>query len=299
MVKAKLTVIVVLSACLLLGFASFAYAAEGDTDYLDWNEVSALPGQGTSPHGGYSTTTSKCAVCHSVHAASFMGESLLQSPAAEACEYCHVGGAGGYTQVYDGNPANYSGSDLPNAHNYLNDGLGNVSGVACFNCHSVHAADNRMTDNAYLTQRLLIGPKTAAEIPGVNSDPLAGLPRSTDTSDTALAKWCATCHFTLGGTYTYWGEYNGASHVMTTATASYSGSGSYTGKVAWQDSNYCASCHASGYQTPAWPHYTEGVRFLVAGANASESVPATNTSQDGICLRCHRSADGDGIGIDY
>lgn len=50
-----------------------------------------------SPHGGFLTSTVKCAVCHAVHtaapaqnAAAPVADTLLRTKAADACGYCHV-----------------------------------------------------------------------------------------------------------------------------------------------------------------------------------------------------------------
>lgn len=305
MSRARASILVV-AAVVAMTVVAPAFAATGFSGYLTWNSVSGNPGQGTSPHGGYSTTTQKCAVCHSVHGAAFDGEVLLPTPISGACNYCHVGGAGGYTQVYGGDPGNYFGNDLDNAHNSFDNAFGVESGVRCTTCHSVHAAQSIMTANPYLTQRLLVGDKAYEEDPMPNYDPIGQAPLSSDTSDTALSKWCAGCHFTKGGTYTYWGTQNGQSHNMTTATASYSNPASTeTTRVAWKNSTQCSSCHSSGYATAAWPHYAgsttnpaEGVRWLESASNASSTpVPATDGKSDGVCLRCHvNGTDTLGVG---
>jgi len=297
----RMALVGALVICFLLAIATQAFAAAGYTSYKNWASVSGLPGQGTSPHGGYATTTVKCAVCHSVHGADpTPAELLLRSPAAEACTYCHLDSATGYTQVYGSDINNYSGTDFNNAHNSY-DVLGVEQGVTCTKCHQVHAADGQMTSNAFLTQKLLVGGKTYT---GTNYDPVAQEPLSSDDTRTALSKWCAGCHFTQGGAgYSYWGEgYNGQSHVMATATATYGNTiANYSGRVAWNNSTYCSSCHASDFDAPSgeWPHFTAGDRFLVSGANSGESLPATNTETDGVCLRCHRDTGGNGIGLGF
>jgi hypothetical protein len=294
-------------AAIVFAFASPAFAGTGNSGYIDWDTVSALPGQGTSPHGGYSTTTVKCGVCHSVHNASATAtvggdpEMLLASSVADACNYCHVGGAGGYVQVYGGNPSNYQGTDLPNAHNSFEVG-GVQQGVTCSICHQVHAANSMMTANPYLTSKLLMGAKTYTAIPSPNYDPIARAPLSSDDSATALTKYCAGCHFTRGGAYTYYSnDYNQQSHIMTTATATYGNpAASFTGKVAWANSTYCSSCHASGYQTAAWPHFTPGARFLTSATDASATAAgAASSFDDGVCLRCHRQGATNGVGLTY
>lgn len=291
---------------LALAFILMSVAPAVASEYVDWDDVSGLPGNGTSPHGGYATGTIKCAVCHNVHGGASSGALLLPDAAASACNYCHVGGAGGYTQVYDGDPANYSGTNLDNAHNSF-EVLGVEQGVTCDRCHQVHAADEAMTSNAELTQRLLKGDKTYTDFPTPNYHPVAQEPLATDDYDTALTKWCAGCHFTLAsgpvaGSY-YAEGYNLESHVMTGAAAVYDNpEATYNGQVAWKDSLYCMSCHASEYGvTPgAWPHFTDGSRFLVSAASSTDATAATaDSSEDGVCIRCHIQGAGPGVGVSY
>lgn len=287
----------VVALCLVAAVPAFGVTG---FSYVTWDSVKSLPGQGTSPHGGYATSTVKCAVCHAVHGAPLGGELLLASPASEACNYCHVGGAGGYTQVYGGQPSNYSDTDYKNAHNsfYV---AGVQQGLTCTTCHQVHAADGAMTANPYLTTKLLRGAKVYNPVTP-NYDPIAQAPLSTDSSATALTKWCAGCHFTKSGTYTYYSEnYNEQTHVMKTADAAYgNGNATYGGRVAWLDSTYCQSCHASNYGGAEWPHYTAGQRFLVSSTDASTvATAAANSSEDGVCLRCHRQGASNGIGLTF
>ncbi|MDZ4168896.1 MAG: hypothetical protein U1E26_04470 [Coriobacteriia bacterium] len=298
------------AAIAALAFALPAFASVGDSGYLTWDSMGGA--NGTSPHGGYSTTTQKCVVCHAVHNADGFGELLLRGSVADACTYCHVGGGGGYTQVYEGVVTNYSGTDYDNAHNTFQ--VASVDyGVKCTTCHSVHAAATKMTNNAYLTSRLLVGSKTFT---GNEYDSFAQAPLSTDSSDTALTKWCTACHDAGLGTGNQY--YNGAdwaggtpdmsgvpnlatAHVMTSDTASYDFPDGTTGQVAWLGSEQCASCHASGYRTSAWPHFTPGARFLVSAASAASVTPtaAVDAQADGVCLRCHVSGGGAGVGLNW
>jgi hypothetical protein len=306
----KTWVVFALAALVALAMALPAFASVGGSGYMTWDSMGGA--NGTSPHGGYTTTTNKCAVCHSVHNAFAMGQVLLRSDVVDACEYCHVGGDGGYTQVYSGDINNYSGTDYKNAHNSYTVGASNP-GVTCTKCHQVHGADNAMTSNPYLTSKILVGGKSTET---AKYDPFAYPPLSTDSSDTALTKWCTACHDTsLGVGYNY---YNGAdwssgmadesgvpnigsTHVMTDDIATYTFPDGTTGQVAWAGSSQCSSCHSSGYGTSAWPHFTPGQRFLVtAASNASATpAPATDSSEDGVCLRCHRDGAGAGVGISW
>jgi len=276
-----------------------AWAGFGSTPgWYDWSVVSTLPGNvgRTSPHGGYSTATAMCRVCHSVHAASTLGsELLLPTSVRDACAYCHMNAGVGYTQVYGGIPANFSGGNLPNAHNAWVDGLGVRQGVTCTMCHQVHGAANQMTANASLTQSILRNFTVW--------DPEAGPPLATDSREMALTRWCAGCHFTLPpGNPFFTTAYNMNTHIMSIANTYYANpAASFTGRVAWRDSTYCMSCHASDYGVHgAWPHMTTGSRFLVsATSSVGTTMPASNPIQDGICLRCHRDGTGAGVGLTY
>lgn len=281
-----------------------AFATAGGGGYMQWDSMGGA--NGTSPHGGYQTTTQKCVVCHAVHNAAAVGEALLQTPIADACTYCHIDGGTGYTQVYNGDANNWT-SDNVYGHN------SNVVGfpLTCTKCHQVHAAANQMTANStYLTPKLLIGSKTIDD----NGDgvyeynPDAGAPLAGDSKPVAMTKWCTSCHDQSLSTFnTYYngptyGTASPTGHIMTTASANYVNDGGISiGKVAWVDSNYCSSCHSSGYGTSAWPHFTTGVRFLVSAGSAASATPvaATDAQQDGICLRCHVNGTGSGVGMNF
>lgn len=304
--SSKTWVMFAVAAVVALAMAVPAFATVGDTGYMTWDSMGGA--NGTSPHGGFTTTTNKCAVCHSVHNADGSGELLLRGSVANSCNYCHVGGLGGYSQVYGGVVTNYLGTDLGNAHNSWVVGSTNY-GVSCTDCHQVHGADNVMTANPYLTSKILVGSKTYS---GTNYDPMALAPLSTDSSDTALTKWCTACHKSSSGVgYNYYngpdlsgtfGSYSNArSHVMTDGIESYTFPDGSTGRVAWAGSAQCSSCHSSGYRTSAWPHYTPGQRFLVSAGSAASATPdpATDASDDGVCLRCHRNGTGSGVGISW
>ena len=64
------------AAIVALALAVPAFATAGDSGYMQWDSMAGA--NGTSPHGGYSTTTQKCVVCHAVHSADMYGELLLR-----------------------------------------------------------------------------------------------------------------------------------------------------------------------------------------------------------------------------
>lgn len=290
------------ATCIALVFALPVFATVGDAGYMTWSSFGGT--NGTSPHGGYSNTTQKCVVCHAVHEAATTGQILLPDTVAEACNYCHVDTLSSYTQVYNSQPLNYSNgpTDLNNAHNSIIVAAVET-GVKCTSCHQVHAAQNVMTSNAYLTQKLL---KVSSNVAASYDPDLPSIPQAGDTSATALTKWCTTCHaVALGakGSPDYYTQgFNGQTHVMTNTIAAYGNAFSSVPatQVAWAASDQCSSCHASGYQTSAWPHFTTGVRFLTAADSAAAVAgAATDSEQDGICLRCHKSGTGLGVNMGF
>jgi hypothetical protein len=80
------------------GLNSGNYPVNGGEYKLDNPNFNELLGRG--PHGGYDTTTSKCGVCHSAHAAQsttdaggdFVDRHLIRE-GATGCEYCHLTGS--------------------------------------------------------------------------------------------------------------------------------------------------------------------------------------------------------------
>ncbi len=290
----RISLFLVMSVVLVLASYGAAFAVQGDSTYLARTTLS-----GASPHRGYALTTQKCAVCHAVHNAVVGGEALLRSPRADACTYCHITTTVSNLKVYGGVEANYNGADNPNSHNNAG-----VVAVQCTSCHQVHGAIDLMTANVALSQELLLKGLVVTSPPedeysdyDRDSDwanfgaPLSGEPKAL-----AMSKWCTKCH-------KYWpGSVSGVnvdSHVLTGPDSTH----------AFVGSNYCTSCHNSTtYQgsTPlaaAFPHYTDGKRFLTQAATSAGSEtgagPATDGTNDGVCLRCHRNGGSSGVGLTF
>ncbi len=159
----KILVLVVLATALIAITAAPAIA-EG---YNESGEYTRANGYFSGPHGGYQTTTNKCAVCHSTHYAtgSFM---LLRANSREAaCDYCHGGGGGSTINIQMDNeykdmsdPTTQTtgiaefdgGSGLGTGHTLGYDGLApadikpayETGGFACFDCHSPHGNSARI-----------------------------------------------------------------------------------------------------------------------------------------------------------
>jgi len=84
------------------------------------------------------------------------------------------------------------------------------------------------------------------------------------------------------------------------------GAGQY---VAWRESGSCRSCHGAGNTSEggitsanSFPHYTSAAYFLLSADNAQPGTTVNNASfgdQDGVCLRCHRGWQSQGVGLSF
>ncbi|MCE5190744.1 MAG: hypothetical protein LLG08_03140 [Actinomycetia bacterium] len=200
--------VMALAAMLVLGFAATAFAYVPNPTYIAWDGTGANV---NGPHADYQTATTKCAVCHSVHAApgaSFEGttggvpwtagtstELLLRSTAAESCKYCHIDTAVGGVQLYGGASGVY-GTWMGPGHSGLNHS-------ACTNCHAVHGANTYKGANISKIIRLtpsVFGPSSPqSEIIG-GSGATAGLYDTQAHATASTLKYeqqsvfCSSCH---------------------------------------------------------------------------------------------------------
>ena len=289
----KAILVLCLGVVVVFALSSVAYA-DTVSGYL-------APG-GVSPHGAYTTASTKCGVCHAVHKATPAGQILMRGTAADACTYCHITNNTGVIQIYNGVSTNYTATSK-SAHD-------SAGGAACIGCHTPHGALSLIADHAYLEEKILKGIPAEVAVAG------------TDGDDVAVSKWCTMCHNagSNGGAPYYETDYDvdgsQRSHVMTAPSADYAATaavGTYAGEVAWTDSETCRSCHADGTQNQSngtakvvassYPHFTTGQRFLTSAGNNANSVAAisaTNSEADGVCIRCHVEAGGaEGAGITY
>lgn len=286
----------------VLGMAGVAFA-EG---YL-------TPTMGTydTPHGGYTTSTSRCKICHAVHSPS--GTYLLTRSTSNdnVCNVCHRGGAALSDEVV------YGGLDTGGAapglglHNVGDvDGVGgataipdstgitlgvaywgNVSPISlnCKSCHSPHGSD-------------IIGSPVSTNLI-LRRDPAYNTGEAT-----TISEFCTDCHnrntkANAGGEPGVINvEHNGATHIMTTATSMSISNFSTWVQVAWSPSDTCRSCHSGGTATVggtldstsatySWPHETVGLDLLADGYTQT-------TTLDEVCLGCHVSG-GNGVGLTY
>lgn len=164
-------------------------------------EATGVARQG--PHGGYTTSSRKCAGCHSVHSAPASGNVLLTGPTiTDACELCHdgTGGKGVYGAiasrglVVGAAHRTEVSSVIPGGDPSTGDtstavfsGLGGA--LSCGDCHSPHG--NYLVD-PFTSDRHRIETDTA----GFLSSKL--LKRKPNGATTATAEygsdWCSGCH---------------------------------------------------------------------------------------------------------
>jgi predicted CXXCH cytochrome family protein len=175
-----------------LSVASVAYASTEST-YAAWDAGGANTGSLHTPHRDYSTTTTKCAVCHSVHKAPASGELLLRTTVGDSCTYCHIQSNLGRIVIYGGNLAWYNGPDNDHGHQ--------SGGVTCVDCHSVHGANAFGGDKsskilkvwniqATFIQYMALE-DTAAVVNAVNGKVWPGEWDTGQVQDTAF---CSQCH---------------------------------------------------------------------------------------------------------
>jgi hypothetical protein len=140
--------------------------------YLSWSDIASptVTANTGSPHGGFTTTSIKCAVCHSVHvaapaqsAAAPVADTLLRMKAADACGYCHV--SKGNTV---GNPI--WGGDV----RALAGANGHALGNNCDECHTSVHGGGAETEVASLEGKLLtLGTDYGTGSPGGNTTVLS------------------------------------------------------------------------------------------------------------------------------
>jgi predicted CXXCH cytochrome family protein len=308
-----------------LAAASIAYASTEST-YATWVATGANETTPT-PHKGYSTTTTKCAVCHAVHKAPAGGELLLRTTVEQACVYCHIeNDIGGV--VYGGNTDNYT---IESDHGHQTTASG---GVTCVDCHAVHGANTFEGHQAtkilkvwniqqsFVTSMSPIGGEAAI----IAADGPDGFLFSWDAEAVQDAAFCSQCH----------PYYSGASEDVVTAQVIQSDGtfqsksfkthplkvpGGENGMDYWQgfvaqgstlDESLAVavyrtigcyrSCHAgaardAGSGVPSddsYPHYSAATSRFLASGGANRDGHVVNSSDDSNCLMCHVWFDGQG-----
>ncbi|MBE0476886.1 MAG: hypothetical protein IBX62_07315 [Coriobacteriia bacterium] len=344
----KTLLVVAMATALVLMFASVAYAIgpfynaaykntiyPGPGTYLDWDTAATFAGNtGTSPHGGYSANTNKCAVCHSVHTAAPGGSVLTAggpfATYAQGCVFCHNEG-NTFTDVVM--TANADGYISPHG--------------TCTRCHALNPHGVGTSEYVTLASKLInINADTwitqDLAVPGKNGLDIGMFDGSGDIATgltLGTGYLCGNCHrqgfaVNVAGTSpaSTLGAFTGH-RVTAMASATYDGptyGASYTaGPVAYENASKCTACHdaLTASNDTAFPHgYVDAAGAItpktVAGSSyiwltyaedalaaktllTKTNVPGTNLentellTNDGLCLKCHRDGTGAGVGLDF
>lgn len=171
--------------------------------------------EASGPHGGYLTTTNKCAACHSVHVAAADGVLLLPAATIKStCETCHDGSGGG--GVYGVLAARIPSVPVAAAHRVIDTNPGTIvvvpggasngddstevfsgagGNLTCTDCHSPHGTS---IVNEFTGDRS----RTADSVPS-SSEPRITSARLLKQVPTSYSgdpiteygsDWCGACH---------------------------------------------------------------------------------------------------------
>ncbi|MCL2332613.1 MAG: hypothetical protein FWC54_03905, partial [Actinomycetia bacterium] len=277
--------------------------------YLSWGGATKLMGtngvpvnlQGTA-HGGYVTTTTKCAVCHSVHRATGGGatagaiNNLFLTAGGGSCVQCHT--AWGSTQaallVEWANPTDNAGTagGPHSSESCENCHLGGIHGTSTSKYWGMNAYMLGGTNDAQIAAELPFQDRTAAGQVGTGEallDPASLTSVFTDGTGTGN-KWFvngSTVNITMGGipgqapgTPTGAGslsptEYAAARSLLTSFTCSRSGChvNSVFGNIVWG-------------QTYAREQMGRGTGFMMTSGHST--APGANSNHaNSTCGPCH------------
>ncbi len=243
--------------------------AEGTESLID-NSPYEEPTVTLSPHGGYTSMTNKCKVCHATHRAQGTYKLTRADTRAEVCDYCHGDGAGAGTDILmnrEGHTMGYVGAS-PDDEDGAVFMTNSIDPFDCMDCHSVHGATQWVVVLADISKNFLL-----------MSNP-DGFGTSLTASNT-LAEWCADCHSAnlgshettrlVGGRIVY-------SHDSSATTTAFTGVVSPGDGI--NNGPTCRQCHASS----AFPHGQGGTgRDLL-----KDSFDGVNL--DDVCNDCHETA---------
>jgi predicted CXXCH cytochrome family protein len=246
-------------------------------------------GVGTSPHGGYSPTSSSCRACHVVHGAVEKGAFGIPLGRAESqaefCYTCHDG-TGADTDIAADFVQNVSGHQIEDSLEAGGAGLT----ATCSSCHGPHF-DRATTPNLYR--------------PKINGHEVTGDDHT----------WCQACHddasswspdypYPGGGIspnkpvrdpangYPILGTFAGASVYNRSANAH----GPESQNVVWPDSGRssgdCRNCHAAHGSESTYDALLAQYRPTPKDADeATVMADRQNGTYAELCLTCH-DADG-------
>ncbi len=282
-------------------------AAIGIKIALGAGYIEPTPGQ--SPHGGYSSTSNRCKVCHAVHLATGSFRLLRDNSASTECDYCH-----GTSGVANTKPITLTenGHGLPSGTSgtiYAPDDLADTSTPSaarfsidaaawgCASCHSVH--------NANTIQLVDVGggntTKLLKKYPNPNKTQASNYtdydPSSTNQR---LSNWCSACHNANIGLHTTAKNYSASTYYYghdASASGGANSSATYGNPASWNvapgdgvnDGPKCYQCHrADGNDsTPDFPHSGPAPSLLATGTVSGGGTPQL----DNACLSCHAASN--------
>lgn len=163
-----------------------------------------IPGVNYGPHGGYTTGTTACGICHTVHNATTSNRLLLGETIKATCLICHdgTGGRGVYGTIaargltVGGQHSIETTSEVPGGQ--ASDGgsatmafSGPDATLTCSDCHSPHAND---CVTPFLGERQRL-PEGGLKDVGVSNRLLRRHPGGvTAAVDEYGSDWCLACH---------------------------------------------------------------------------------------------------------
>lgn len=191
----KKVLAVALLAIVVVAFAAAPAFAEGYNNPTGPGDYTRATGYFSGPHGGYTTTTNKCADCHSTHYASGSYKLLRANSQEAACDFCHGGGGGSTINVQMDNTYNATSVDATttmglgtghtlgfegNAPADIKPAYSDPEGFACFDCHSPHGNSARIMTTMSNPGRAFAGPGQQGRPTTAVLDNVAALTAATD-----------------------------------------------------------------------------------------------------------------------
>jgi len=196
--------------------------------------LSGPEGIGRGPHGGYTTASSKCGVCHAVHSAYASSASAIENShltrGAGGCEYCHLNGSivgnplsakvvytggveGGPSNLEKGNAGERSGHEISGEPVIIPASSDEQEiTLSCSTCHMVHGvthgwmptdfwgAEGQFGNNETTADS---GYKLLRANPGGGANPVPnavsgaiGAPAvdPAQVNQYTMSVWCESCH---------------------------------------------------------------------------------------------------------
>lgn len=283
---------------------------------------------GGGPHGGYTTTTKKCALCHAVHAAPASSVLLLRSATVSGtCITCHdgTGSAIGVYTTIEAHGEAVASEHRVDVTGVIPGGSTELTGLlSCDNCHSVHAS-NTVAPFLRDSGRALAPDEFVVSDCLLRNDVRTGVVGSVPEYG---AQWCAACHDERHSSSTSvrnhpvdadaaWGYGDIVSSVVVPPSLRLTASGSVTGLGRTNSGYVMAPVVATGdgrieegnRRAPICQQCHEDARDVQAVFNADYQDPASSVNpmfmtfphqttsrymlleqNDDLCLNCHAVA---------